>query len=143
MKIFLFISAISSVPAETTSGLPVHGATLPDVPGTGEALRVLFCERGAAAERLEHCHSVGRLERSHFVFEVIDASGTKSCFNVGWCGCFILYFSKNLAKSLLGEIAFCAMVLKDQNLFVPGVLKWSKDRYVRRLQFMCSLIWKA
>ena len=48
MMAFLFISATSSVPAETTSELDVLGTTLLDVPGTGEALRV-FCDRGAAA----------------------------------------------------------------------------------------------
>ena len=48
MMAFFFISAVSSLPAETTSGLLVHGATLLDVAGTGEALRV-FCDRGAFA----------------------------------------------------------------------------------------------
>jgi len=46
---FLFLSATSSLLAETTSGLLVLGATLLDVPCTGEALRVFFCDRGAAA----------------------------------------------------------------------------------------------
>jgi len=46
---YFFISAISSLSAETTSRLLVLGATLLDVPGNGEALQVFFCDRGAAA----------------------------------------------------------------------------------------------
>jgi len=46
---FLSISATSSVSARTTSTLLVLGATLLGVAGTGEALRVFFCDRGAAA----------------------------------------------------------------------------------------------
>ena len=49
MMAFLFISATSSLPTETTSGLLVLGTTLLDVPSTGEALWVFFCDRGAAA----------------------------------------------------------------------------------------------
>ena len=48
MMAFLFISA-TSVPAETASGLDMLGATLLDIPGTGGALWVFFCDRGAAA----------------------------------------------------------------------------------------------
>ena len=44
---FVCISA-TSLPAVTTPGLLVLGATLLDVPGTGEALRVLCCDRGVA-----------------------------------------------------------------------------------------------
>jgi len=49
MMAFLFISATSSVPAETTSELDVLDTTLLDVPGTEVALRVFFCDRGAAS----------------------------------------------------------------------------------------------
>ena len=45
---FLFMSATSLL-AQTTTGLLVLGATLLDVPVTGEALRVYFCDRGASA----------------------------------------------------------------------------------------------
>ena len=45
---FLFMSA-TSLMAQTTSGLPVLDAILLYVPGTGKALRVFFCDRGAAA----------------------------------------------------------------------------------------------
>jgi hypothetical protein len=46
---FLFTSATSSLPAETTSGLLVLGTTLLDVPGTRKALRVFFSYRGTVA----------------------------------------------------------------------------------------------
>jgi hypothetical protein len=48
MVAFLFISAKSFL-AQTTSGLLVLSATLLDIPGTGEALRVFFCDREATA----------------------------------------------------------------------------------------------
>jgi len=35
------------------------------------------------------------------------------------------------------------MAIKQQNLFVPIMLKWSKDRFEHGLQFMGSLTWKA
>ena len=49
MMSFFFISATSSLQAETTTGLLVLGATLLDVLGIGDAVRSFFCERGAAA----------------------------------------------------------------------------------------------
>jgi len=48
MMAFLFISATFLL-AQTTSGLLVLGATLLDVPGTGEDLRVFFYDRVASA----------------------------------------------------------------------------------------------
>jgi len=53
------------------------------------------------------------------------------------------YFSENIAKSLLGESVISAMAIKQQNLFVSVMLKWFKDRFEHRLQFMGSLPWKA
>ena len=64
---FLFISAKSSVSAETTSGLLVLGATLLDVPGTGEALRVSSCDTGAAAGVSDTCRSVGEFSIIIFI----------------------------------------------------------------------------
>jgi hypothetical protein len=62
-----------------------------------------------------------------------------------WCWLvWLLYpcFGETLSKSLPVESARCPSVFtKQQNLFIPVMLKWSKDRFVHRLQFMCILTW--
>jgi len=68
MTAFFFISATSSLPAETTSRLLVLGATLLHVPGTGEALQVFFCDREQllVSQTLSQCWGLGH---PHFVLQ--------------------------------------------------------------------------
>jgi hypothetical protein len=58
----------TSLPAETTSGLLVLGATLLDVPGTGEFLQVFFCdsEQLLVPQTLSLCW---RLDHPHFILQ--------------------------------------------------------------------------
>jgi hypothetical protein len=49
---------------------------------------------------------------------------------IGWCDCFIPWFNENLAQFLLGKRANRARIPKQQNLFFPEILKWSKDRFI-------------
>jgi hypothetical protein len=37
----------------------------------------------------------------------------------------------------------CVLWLEQHNLFIPVTLKWSKDRFIHRLQFTGILTWKA
>ena len=154
MTTLLFISATYYLPTENTSGLPVLGAILdrftrtPEKPCKSPSVTE---KQLPASQTMSQCW---RLERSHYVsqdcfvrinrgIEGIASRGTKSCFNIGWCGCFIPRFSENLAKSLLGDRAVCVMTTKQQKLFVPVMPEWSKDRSVHTLQLMGNMTRKA
>jgi hypothetical protein len=125
MIAFLFGSASSSLPEESTSLFLLVGATLPGVPGAGDKKR---------SWRLSQCHkdlrvlivcyksgSKGFIGSSRG-FEGINTSGTESCLNVGWYGCCIPCFIANLAASLLGESAIEQCDIRAVCSFHCGVI---------------------
>ena len=126
--------------------------TLLDTPGTGEELRVFFCDIGAVAvvsntvtvlETWASSFCVTRLgaDVSSAIIEGLKgyASCTKFCLFLAG----VAALSHASVKIFSSDSAICAMAIKQQYLFVPGMLRWSIDRFVHRLQFMASLTWKA
>jgi hypothetical protein len=108
------------------------GTALPDAQGTGEAgvwINVTMLKAWASSL----CYKTGSkcFVGSNWGVEWRDRCQWHGILlYIGWCDCFIPWFIENLPQFLLGKRANRARILKRQNLFIPDILKWSKDRLI-------------
>jgi hypothetical protein len=131
MIAFLPGSASYSLLDESISGFRLAQLCL-----MNEAQEKLPSESMSQCWRLERPHCVTRLGSICFIGSNWGVEWRDRCqwhgilLYIGWCDCFIPWFSENLAQFLFGKRVKHARILKQQILFIPEILKWSKDRFI-------------
>jgi len=149
MNAFLPVSTLYSLSEENISLFLLVGATFPDIPGTAEAFQV-FCDRRAAAgvsysntKSLGCPHSVLKTGSKCLAGIIKVLKGyipvvRKCALLLDGMAALSHASVKILSNLCLVGVNLCCGI-KQQNLFIPIMIKWYKHRFFYRLHFTGSL----